>query len=280
MKNRRYTTILSGVLVMAVLFIIGLLRSGGEYVVLVSADAFRWDYPDLYETPALDLVATEGVRAKSLVPAFPTKTFPNHYTIATGLYPDHHGLVNNSFRDPELELVYTMGDRQMVEDARFYGGEPVWNTVRKNGMMAASMFWVGSEAPVNGMQPDYWNRYTDSISFEARVDSVITWLSLPRKKRPRFVTLYFEEPDGVAHDYGPVSHETDSVVRVVDSNIGRLYSRLKALPISGKINLIILSDHGMGEISNDRLVNLGTLLPGELVTEYRGGNPEVDQPVV
>ena len=106
-----------------------------NYVVLVSMDAYRWDYHELYDTPTLDKIAAGGVRAESLVPAYPSKTFPNHYTLATGLYPDRHGIISNTFYDEELQHLYRIGDRSAVENGAFYNGEPVWTTVERNGML-------------------------------------------------------------------------------------------------------------------------------------------------
>ncbi|HUS85690.1 MAG TPA: ectonucleotide pyrophosphatase/phosphodiesterase [Bacteroidales bacterium] len=272
MKLRRFfagTLVLFSVIVMIII----LVNNRKQYVILVSMDGFRWDYPEIYITPNLESIAAKGVKAGRLIPSFPTNTFPNHYTLATGLYPDHHGLINNSFYAPDLDLFYSMGNRERVENPDFYDGEPIWNTAGKNGIITASMFWVGSEAPVNGMQPTYWNRYDKSIPYKARIDSVINWLSLQKKERPRFITLYFDEPDAVSHDYGPFSAETDSVVRHLDSLIGQLVERVGALPISKRINLIIVSDHGMGEISNERLVNLWKLIPAKFIERYGGGNP-------
>ncbi|MCK7537287.1 MAG: alkaline phosphatase family protein [Marinilabiliales bacterium] len=173
-----------------------------------------WDYDSIHGTPVLDDIARNGVMAKRLIPSFPTKTFPNHYSIATGLYPDHHGLVNNSFYAPDLDLVYRIGDRAMVANGDFYGGEPMWVTARKQGMKSASFYWVGSEAPIQGIQPDYWKVFDDEVAFGDRVDTVIKWLSLPANRRPHLVTLYFEEPDAISHGYGPVSPETGAVVRI------------------------------------------------------------------
>lgn len=215
------------------------------YVVMVSLDAFRWDYDSIYRTPVLDDIARHGVMAERLIPSFPTKTFPNHYTIATGLYPDHHGLVNNSFYAPDLDLVYRIGDRAMVSNGEFYGGEPLWVTARKQGMKSASFYWVGSEAPIQGIQPDYWKVFDDEVAFGDRVDTVLNWLSLPAVKRPHLVTLYFEEPDAISHSYGPFSPETGAVVTSLDSLLGVLRQGLSRLPHSKNINLIVLSDHGM-----------------------------------
>jgi alkaline phosphatase D len=205
-----------------------------NYVVLISFDAFRWDYDKLYNTPNLNLLALDGVKAGRLIPSFPTKTFPNHYTIATGLYPDHHGLVDNSFPAADLGLFYRMGDRAAVENPAFYGGEPVWVTAEKQGVKAASYFWVGSEAPVGGMHPSYWKKYDGRVTYQARIDSVIKWLGYSPEKRPELVTLYFDEPDLISHDFGPESPQTGKVVSSLDSIIGVIRMKLSALPDAKK----------------------------------------------
>jgi predicted AlkP superfamily pyrophosphatase or phosphodiesterase len=244
-----------------------------NYVVLVSLDGFRWDYSKLYKTPNLNKLAAEGVKAERLIPSFPTKTFPNHYTIATGLYPDHHGLVDNSFPASDLGLFFRMGDRTAVENPAFYGGEPVWVTAEKQGVKAASFFWVGSEAPVGGIHPTYWKKYDETITYQARIDSVIKWLSYPTEKRPELVTLYFDEPDLTSHDFGPVSPETGRVVERLDSMIGILRMKLSTLPYAKKIDLILLSDHGMGPISPDKYINLRAVVPKRMIASISGGNP-------
>jgi predicted AlkP superfamily pyrophosphatase or phosphodiesterase len=244
-----------------------------NYVLLVSLDAFRWDYSKIYHTPNLDKMAKEGVNAERMYSSFPTVTFPNHYSIATGLYPDHHGLINNSFPAPDLGLFYRMGDRAAVENPAFYGGEPVWVTAEKQGARSASFFWVGSEAPVGGMHPTYWKKYDESVTFEARIDTVIKWLGYPQEKRPELVTLYFDEPDATSHKYGPVSAQTGKMVQRLDSLMGVLRTKLSALPEAKKINLIILSDHGMSAISSSRYVNLKSLVPDRMIASISSGNP-------
>lgn len=243
------------------------------YVVMVSLDAFRWDYDSVYNTPVLNDIAEKGVRAERMIPSFPTKTFPNHYTIVTGLYPDHHGLINNSFYAPDLNLVYRIGDRTMVENAAFYGGEPVWVTAKKAGLKTASFYWVGSEAPIMGMHPDYWKTFDDEVAFGDRVDTVLKWLALPEAKRPHLVTLYFEEPDAISHVYGPISPETGKIVESLDSLMGVLRNGLRHLPQADKINLIILSDHGMGEIEVSRYNNIFDTLQQTMVKRIYGGSP-------
>lgn len=244
-----------------------------SYVVLVSMDAFRWDYDNIYNTPNLNKLAEDGVKAGRLIPSFPTVTFPNHYTIATGLYPDHHGIVNNNFPAPELGLYYRIGDRTAVENPAFYGGEPIWKTAEDQNMRAASFYWVGSEAPVGGMQPTYWKKFDESVAFGSRIDTVIKWLSYPMEKRPGFVTLYFEEPDAVSHAAGPVSPATGEVVETLDSLIGVLRLKLSELPFGNRINLIVLSDHGMGPVSPSRYINITGVVPQRMIAGIFGGNP-------
>jgi alkaline phosphatase D len=260
-----------------ILAITGFSASGTKrernYVLLVSFDAFRWDYPVIYNTPNLDKLASDGVRAEKLISSFPTNTFPNHYAIATGLYPDHNGLVNNSFFAPDLNLSYRIGDRSAVENPDFYFGEPIWVTAQKQGLKAASFFWVGSEAPVKGMHPAYWKRYEEGIDYSQRIDTVIKWFGYPESRRPRLVTLYFDEPDATSHDFGPVSPETGEVVNLLDSLLGVLRHKLSALSFAKKINIIVLSDHGMAHVSSARYINLKNIVPDRMIGTVCGGNP-------
>ncbi|HPW26424.1 MAG TPA: ectonucleotide pyrophosphatase/phosphodiesterase [Tenuifilaceae bacterium] len=243
-----------------------------EYVLLISFDGFRWDYPTMYHTPNLDLIGIEGVHAKSLISCYPSKTFPNHYSLATGLYPDHHGIVNNSFFDKKLGY-YSIGNRKSVENGEFYQGELIWVTAEKQGVRTASYYWVGTEAPIQGIQPTYWKPYNERITFEQRVDTVLHWLSLPEGKRPHLITFYYHEPDLVSHNFGPSSPQTKKVVEQLDSLLGYFMLKLKLLPIYPKINVIVVSDHGMAEISSDRYINLSEHLKKEWFEYISGGNP-------
>jgi len=240
-----------------------------NYVLVVSLDAFRWDYSRIYNTPNLNKLAKDGVKADRMFSSFPTVTFPNHYSIATGLYPDHHGLINNSFPAPDLGLFYRMGDRTAVENPAFYGGEPIWVTAEKQGVRSASFFWVGSEAK----HPAYWKKYDESVTYEARIDTVIKWLGYPPEKRPGLVTLYFDEPDATSHAFGPVSAQTGKIVARLDSLMGVLRTKLSTLPEAKRINLIILSDHGMSAISPARYINIKSLVPDRMIASISGGNP-------
>lgn len=244
-----------------------------SYVVMVSFDGFRWDYTDLYNTPNFDAMTAAGVRAKKLIPSFPTKTFPNHYTLATGLYPDHHGIINNNFYAPDLNGIYRIGDRSMVGNENAYFGEPIWVSAEKQGLKSACFFWVGSEAPIGGSYPSYWEKYDGRVPYMDRVDQVIKWLELPLHKRPGLITLYFDEPDGIAHEMGPEHPETGRVIESLDSILGVLRSKIARLDIADKVNLIVLSDHGMGSISPDKYVNIMDFMKEDWIDKIIGGNP-------
>lgn len=260
---------------LGLLFAVGLFAQE-QYVVLVSMDGFRWDYSQMYHTPNLDKMAREGVSAKSLVPCFPSKTFPNHYSMATGLYPDHHGIVNNSFYAPEFNKSFSLSNLKAKYDPKFYGGEPIWNTAERQGVKAASFFWVGSEIPINGRQPSIWKPYDGAVPFSDRVDSVVSWLKRPVLDRPRLVLLYFQEPDKVSHNNGPMCKETKVVVEELDSLIGVLRAKLNALPHAEKVSLIVVSDHGMAPISIDRVVELGKRIKPEWVDQVQADNPAMN----
>ena len=244
-----------------------------SYVVVVSFDGFRWDYQDRYDTPNFDKLEFSGVKARHLISSFPTKTFPNHYTLATGLYPDHHGIINNSFYASELDGIYRIGDRDMVTNPDAYFGEPIWVTAEKQGVKTASYFWVGSEAAIMGTSPSYWNTYDQSVPYGPRVDQVIEWLKLPLAERPGLIFLYFDEPDGIAHRFGPEHQETGDKVNYLDSVLGYLRSEIADLEYGGLVNLIVLSDHGMGPTSPERYVNLEEHVKEEWTSSVIGGNP-------
>ena len=221
------------------------------YVVLVSMDGFRWDYARQFNLPNLKQIAKEGVHAKSMWPSYPSKTFPNHYSIVTGLYPDHHGIINNAFYDTALNESFLLSTNAK-NDSRFYGGNPIWNVAEQQGVKTASFFWPGSDT--DQKRPTYYKNYDDKVPYGTRIDTVIKWLQLPEKERPHLITLYFDEPDHTGHDFGPLSPENKKMVVKMDSIMGQLSSKLNRLAIGKQINLIIVSDHGMTNISNDKKV--------------------------
>ncbi len=245
----------------------------GRATVILSLDGFRWDYPAKTSTPNLNKIARVGVKAVSLIPSFPSKTFPNHYTIATGLVPDHHGLVNNSFYDTLLKKSYSIGNKDARFNPEFYGGEPIWVTAAKQGVRTASFYWVGSDVAIQGIHPDYWKHYNEKVSFAARIDTIIKWLNLPAETRPKLIMAYYHEPDGIGHDFGPDDPRTLSLVHELDSMTGLLYDRIQQLPDGHNINFIVVSDHGMGAITSLRNTALRDFIPESWPVKIEGGNP-------
>ena len=241
------------------------------YVLLISFDGFRADYLDWYDTPNMDRFVKKGVRAKGLIPVFVSKTFPNHYSIATGMYAENHGLIGNHFYDAKFDETYSLSDRSKVKDSKFYGGEPIWVTAEKQGLKTASYFWVGTEAPIGGIYSSKWKEYEHDFPFESRIDSIVSWFSLPLKERPRFCSLYFHEPDWTGHEMGPRSSETGRMVSKLDSLFGDLINKLSELSIYNQLNIIAVADHGMAEISSDRTVNLSEYADmGQVIQEGSG----------
>lgn len=214
------------------------------YLLLVSIDGFRWDYMSRYPTPNMDRVAAKGSTAERLLPVFPTLTFPNHYSIATGLYPQHHGIVANDFPDPARATWYSLKNRETVQDQGFYGGEPIWVTAETQGMVTAAYFFVGTEAPVMGVPPTYWRDFDNDIPGEDRVDQVLSWLAKPEESRPHMYTLYFEDVDDYSHWKGPDSPESIKAISRVDAYLGRLLDGIQKLSFADQINIILVSDHG------------------------------------
>ncbi|NJL51758.1 MAG: alkaline phosphatase family protein [Hydrococcus sp. SU_1_0] len=225
-------------------------------VILISFDGFRWDYLEKVDTPNLDNLIANGVKAKALIPAFPTKTFPNHYTIVTGLYPENHGIIANTMYDPQFNSTFSLGDRSSVEDGRWWGGEPIWVTAKKQGQVSATLFWPGSEAPIKDIRPTYWEKYNGKLAYHKRVQKVLDWLELPTEKRPTFIALYFDEPDSQGHKYGSDSKEVRDAIGKVDTTLGWLLEALKQREILEKVNIIVTSDHGMTTISPERVIFL------------------------
>ncbi|MEO1021588.1 MAG: ectonucleotide pyrophosphatase/phosphodiesterase [Bacteroidota bacterium] len=240
-------------------------KSAPNKLLLISFDGFRYDYLSKTHTPNFDLLIRNGVQSEGLIPVFPSKTFPNHYSIATGLYPQHSGLIGNSMYDPVFDARYSIGNREAVEDARWYEGEPIWNTVEKQGLKAGTMFWVGSEAPIQDMRPTYWKRYDGSVPDSARIDTVISWF-INEDKPIDFGTLYFDFVDGAGHRFGPDSDEVVEAIRRADALMGYLVEQLEDKGLFAQTNMLIVSDHGMQEISKDRLVLLDDFIDMDDVT--------------
>lgn len=230
------------------------------YVLLISFDGMRAEYLQRLNLPNFERVWTAGVRSTGMRSVFPSKTFPNHYSMVTGLYPENHGLVANRFWDPNRRAAYALGDTVSVFDGTWYRGEPIWVTAERQGMVAASFFWVGSEAPIGGVRPTYFRKYDTRVPNFRRVDSVLSWLRLPERRRPHLITLYFSDVDGAGHDHGPFSVQVDSAAARVDSALGRLLDGIEALPIRDRTYVILVSDHGMTETGPRWYAALDTLI--------------------
>ena len=227
----------------------------GPIVVLISFDGWRWDYTDRAEVPQLRALAARGVRADGLIPSFPSKTFPNHYSLVTGLYPERHGIVSNVIVEPGFPQRFTMAS-ETAKTARWWGGEPLWNTAMLQGLRAASMFWPGSEAPIGGLRPTYWKPYDEGMPNAARVAQVLEWLALPPDRQPAFITLYFSDVDTAGHAHGPDSADVRQAAARLDRMLGQLLNGASRLKVNDRLNVVVVSDHGMAQLSDRRIIYL------------------------
>ena len=238
-------------------------NNNDEYVILVSFDGFRYDYTDRVQTYYFDYVEKWGVKAQSLKPVFPSFTFPNHYAIATGCYSNKHKIIGNEFTTEQGR--YSYKDKNSVQDAKWYGAEPIWVTAEKNDIITATYFWVGSEAKIGGYYPTYYKNYESGINPYDKVDQAINWLDFPISSRPRLVCLYFNEPDHAGHVFGPNSIEVTNEIKSSDDILGYLLKSISKLDIFNKINIVIVSDHGMVDVSESKVINIDNFnLPGIL----------------
>jgi alkaline phosphatase D len=228
------------------------------YVLLISLDGYRHDYTKMYKPKNITKFLNEGSSLTSLIPSYPTKTFPNHYTIVTGLYPENHGIVANSFHDPIKNRNYSLRDRKAVTDGSYYNGVPLWNLARQNEMVSATYFWPGSEANIGGVYPSYYRVYEHNTPHKKRIDTVIEWLKLPVQNRPHFTTLYFHDVDSAGHKYGPRSKQVKAAINKVDESLGQLFSQLEKLNID--LNIVLVSDHGMTALDNKKVIHIDKLL--------------------
>jgi predicted AlkP superfamily pyrophosphatase or phosphodiesterase len=226
-------------------------------VILISLDGFRYDYIDKFQTPVLKTLARDGVRAKWMIPSFPTKTFPNHYTIATGLYPEHHGIVENNVWD--FGSKFMISDAARVEESRWWWGEPIWVTAEKQGQRSASYFFPGTNTKIEQEIPDYTRRYNGHVPNAMRVDKLLEWFDKPVAERPTMFTLYFSDTDDEGHEFGPDAEETKYAAWEVDGEIGRLMAGLKARKIDNKVNVIVVSDHGMAAVDQRNAIIMDDL---------------------
>ncbi|MBN3583732.1 alkaline phosphatase family protein [Algoriphagus aestuarii] len=230
-------------------------------VILISLDGFRYDYVDRFQPENLSRFIANGTSATSLIPSFPTKTFPNHYTIATGMRPEHHGIVDNSFYNPKKEQEYRINKRELVTDGSWYGGTPLWVLAEKNGIKAASYFFVGSEADVQNTRPSYYFDYDGRVNNLTRVSQVFEWLQMPDSLKPRMITMYFSDMDDLGHMYGAENDKRLSEgLNRLDRELGALFEGVKSL--DQDVNIFIVSDHGMADVSADNYIALDQITEG------------------
>jgi predicted AlkP superfamily pyrophosphatase or phosphodiesterase len=230
-----------------------------QVVVLVSIDGFRADFLDRPGAARMRAIAGAGVRARVMEPVFPSKTFPTHYSIVTGLHPEHHGIVGNTMEDAGIGR-FTIGDSAAVSDGRWWGGEPIWVTAERQGRKTAAFFWPGSEAPIQGVRPTWWTRFDARVPHETRINQVLDWLRMPAGQGPAFVTMYLSNVDSEAHAGGPDSPRADAAIVRADSAVGALWDGIQALGLGDRVNLIVVSDHGMTATSRDRVILLDEVL--------------------
>ncbi|WP_049622756.1 ectonucleotide pyrophosphatase/phosphodiesterase [Frateuria defendens] len=228
-------------------------------LLLISIDGYRADYLQRGLSPTLEQLARDGVRAVGMQPSFPSLTFPNHYTLVTGLRPDHHGIVNNTMLDPQLGK-FTLSNRKAVSDGRWWSeATPLWETADQHGVRTATMFWPGTEADIHGRHPDQWLPYNGALTPNQRVDQVLAWLDQPQ--RPGFLTLYFDGVDHAGHTYGPDTPEVNDALRETDAALARLVEGLRRRGLIDRINVIVLADHGMAPVPQANSVLIDKLVP-------------------
>ena len=254
------------------------------YLILISADGFRHDYAKIHGAENLLRLSRQGVQASSMLPSFPSKTFPNHYSLATGLYPAHHGLVSNRFYDPQRKEYYSPGDRQQVEDGSWYGGIPLWVLAEQQQMLSASFYWVGSEADIQGLHPTYYYPYSEEIPMEERIQAVVDWLKLPEETRPHLITFYLPEADHAGHRYGPEASQTQEAVQLIDQSIQQLTAAVAATGLP--VNYLFVSDHGMTAVDTTHTLSLPAtidttdfvVVEGDIMVTLHAKDPKAIRP--
>ncbi|MDO5611213.1 MAG: ectonucleotide pyrophosphatase/phosphodiesterase [Pseudomonadota bacterium] len=239
-------------------------------LLLISIDGLRPGDVNAAEMPNLARFAATGVQAEGMRPAYPTLTFPNHYTLVTGLRPDRHGIVHNWIVDHDLGSFHH-SKPAAVEQSQWWGGTPIWVSARRAGLRSATLYWPGSEAEINGLRPDIWMKYDDGTSAAWRANTVGNWLLLPKSKRPDFATLYFNKVDSLSHRYGPNSPEASAARRDTDAALGALFERLRQHGKLERINIVLVSDHGFAEVPPQNLIAIESMVDATIASAQSDG---------
>ena len=229
-------------------------QSTQPFVIMIGIDGLRPASIDQQNTPNLYRLSQQGVTATSLTPAMPSKTFVNFYSLATGLHPEHHGIVSNYPFDRTLNRGFSR--KTDIQDPQWWGGEPIWITAEKQNVKAATYFWVGSEVAIDDVRPTYWKPFKQNKDYGERVTEVLQWLTKPEAQRPHLVTLYFSAVDSAAHDNGVNSSQEIHAINNVDKHIGDLITGIHKLGLSDDTNIVVVSDHGMADLADERVINL------------------------
>ena len=217
-------------------------KSARNMLLLISLDGCRPEYLKRGLTPTLTALGEKGVMG-DMLPAFPSVTFTNHYTLVTGLYPESHGILGNEFKDTERNESFIYFNPNSSRKSQWWGGEPIWVTAVKQGFKAATLFWPGSEAVIKSTRPTYWEPYNSSVTLPEKIEHILKWIDLPRAQRPLFMALYIPNIDQIGHKYGPDSPELNATLQYVDFALGQLMKGLQKRALKEKMNTIIVSDH-------------------------------------
>ncbi|KAJ9614649.1 hypothetical protein H2200_002786 [Cladophialophora chaetospira] len=265
--------------------------------ILISLDGFRADFLNRKITPALNAFIESGVSPKYMLPSFPSVTFPNHFTLVTGLYPESHGVVSNQFWDPEFEEEFWYTHTKVSMQPKWWTAEPLWVTAEHQGVRSAIHMWPGSEAHIPDVEPTYIDKYNGSEALQNKVDSILRWLDMPgdddvaaahENLRPQFIAAYVPNVDADGHLYGPNSTEIRATIADVDSMLTILVEGLLARNLTEIVNMVIVSDHGMATTATERLVQLDDIIDMSLVDHIDGWplrglrlkNPDRDVPIL
>ncbi|KAG0230772.1 hypothetical protein BGW42_000746 [Actinomortierella wolfii] len=236
-------------------------------VIVLSFDGFRADYLQRGLTPEINSIGQRGVKATFMEPSFPTLTFPNHWTLATGLYPDHHGIVANMFHDPDLNADFNYRIPGQSWDAKWWRGEPIWETAVHQKLKSGVIAWPGGEAQ-RPTRPTYHHRYQREMTVTKKLDAIIEWLDMPRDQRPQVIAAYFSEIDTVGHNHGPDARRLNQALQLVDAAFGKFLANLRERHLEDVVNLIAVSDHGMAYVDTSKAIYYDDYIdPGELIME-------------